>query len=88
MLVLFYIVPHLDIEFAVTSLMIFLVSTIAFMMISHQDPGFVKKKRRETMLFLYQTYQAEFVCPFCETRKPPKARHCPFCNRCVKVKCI
>ena len=58
------------------------------MMVSNRDPGFVKRKRKETMLFLYQTYQAEFVCPFCETRKPPKAKHCPYCNRCVKVNFI
>ena len=38
------------------------------------------------MLFLYQAFQAEFLCPFCECKKPPKARHCYYCNRCVRVK--
>ncbi|OMJ87156.1 hypothetical protein SteCoe_11155 [Stentor coeruleus] len=83
-LVILFVIPHLDIEFSIISLMIFLFSTITFMMVSHSNPGFVHFRRKETMVFLYQTYQAEFVCPFCETRKPPKARHCPYCNRCVK----
>ena len=87
-LVLLYIVPHLDVPFQIVSLFIFLFSTITFMMVSHSDPGFLKNNRKEPMLFLYQTYQAEFVCPFCEAKKPPKARHCPYCDRCVKVRAI
>lgn len=85
-LVLLYIIPHLDVSFQFVSLTIFLLSTISFMMVSHSDPGFLKYNKKESMLFLYQTYQAEFLCPFCETKKPPKARHCPYCNRCVKVR--
>lgn len=88
MVVLWFIVPHLESYLEVTSILIFLISTISFMMVSQSNPGYVKRGKNEGPLVLYDTFQPEFLCPFCMSKKPPRARHCFYCNRCVKVRII
>ena len=86
---LMFIVPHLESFLEVASILIFLISTISFMMVSQSNPGFLKKgKKNQSPLELYETFQPEFLCPFCMNKKPPRARHCFYCKKCVKVRFI
>ena len=57
-----------------------------FLITSCKNPGFVKKMAGYEFLQLLEIYKSDYICFYCESRKPYKARHCHKCNKCVRVK--
>ena len=58
---------------------------ISFVFICLKDPGFVKKLPGYDLMQLLEIYKSDYICFYCESRKPYKARHCHKCNKCVRV---
>jgi len=49
-------------------------------------PGYLYKKKGETILKLFEKgIDCSLICPECEIVKPLRSRHCDICNRCVGV---
>lgn len=60
-----------------------LLSVLFFAVVSLKDPGFVPKTD-VPLTELYETSKLEDVCPDCMSLRPPRARHCQSCSRCVR----
>lgn len=76
--------PHFAIELSIVSLIIFIVNFVLFLLVHQKDPGFVKQKRGQNIIKLYQTQHYDSICPFCEVQKKSTTFHCHHCERCVK----
>ena len=48
------------------------------------DPGYEKKKESVNFIKLYEKYHGDFVCAYCEVRRPSHIKHCQHCNKCVR----
>ena len=59
-----------------------LLSVTLFAIVSLIDPGFVPRST-VPLTTLYATSRMEDVCPDCMALRPPRARHCQCCSRCV-----
>lgn len=68
----------------VASISLIALSLTFFILSSCKDPGFIKKDRR-SLLTLADTYRSEYICSFCESKKPKDTRHCFSCEKCVEV---
>lgn len=79
------ILPNMNIICAIPSILLFLLTIIFFLISCCKNPGFTKNPKNYSLLALYETYRPEYVCPYCEKRKPKHARHCHYCKKCVKV---
>lgn len=80
-----YILPHMDIYILGTSIGLFFISGLGFLICASKDPGYTKNVKDASLIELYETYRHEYICVYCEIRKPRHARHCHYCKRCVKV---
>lgn len=60
-----------------------LLSVLFFAVVSLKDPGFVPKSTTP-LTELYAQARMEDVCPDCMSLRPPRARHCQSCSRCVR----
>jgi hypothetical protein len=69
--------------FAIISLVLFITSSISFIIASKKDPGYVIKNKEA--LLLYSKYKPDYICPYCICKKLKTTRHCQHCKRCVKV---
>ncbi|OMJ67621.1 hypothetical protein SteCoe_35170 [Stentor coeruleus] len=83
-LILIIIIPYLNEIFTFTSVGIFLITFLLFITVNCKDPGYTKNPKKLTLLTLLETYNTEFVCPYCEKRKTKNTRHCHYCQRCVQ----
>ena len=70
---------------ALPSVGLFLISMLAFFVACFKDPGYTKNPKRKTLMNYYEKYRGEYICAYCEVRKPRHTRHCHYCKRCVKV---
>lgn len=77
-------VPFVDEWLGFVSFAIFIVTFVCFIIPSRMDPGYVSKEGDKTLVDLYETYNGDFVCPYCEVKRPHSNKHCQHCNRCVK----
>lgn len=79
------VLPRMEFFLAAPSVGVFILSIIGFIMASCKDPGYTKNRGQISMAEYYDLYRSEYICVYCETRKPRHARHCHYCKRCVKV---
>jgi ankyrin repeat protein len=79
------IMPHLNKILSLSAASILILTGFAFIVVSNKDPGYTKNNKNLSLLTLYETYRSEYICAYCETRKPKFSRHCHYCERCVKV---
>lgn len=82
------ILPHMDLYILCASVGIFLLAVFGFFMVSFKNPGYTTNNKEISLISLYEKYRYEYICVYCESRKPKNARHCHHCRRCVKVKFI
>ena len=80
------VLSRMEFFLAAPSVGVFILSMIGFIMASCKDPGFTKNRGQISLAEYYDLYRSEYICVYCETRKPRHARHCHYCKRCVKVK--
>jgi ankyrin repeat protein len=66
------------------SIIFLFFSTFTFLYVIFKDPGYVEKSPDIPLIELYEKYNSEYVCPYCEVRKSKDVKHCQHCNRCVK----
>lgn len=52
--------------------------------VSTKDPGYVLKDSNVSLLDLYEKYNPDYVCPYCEVRRTQDVKHCQNCSKCVK----
>ncbi|CAG9316659.1 unnamed protein product [Blepharisma stoltei] len=83
-LIFMCIVPFVHIPVAASSFLIFMLTLITFAASSGIDPGYVKKDSEMSLVDLYEKYNGDFVCPYCEVKRPKSNKHCQHCNRCVQ----
>lgn len=80
------ILPRMEFIVAIPSVGLFAISIIGFFVACCKDPGYTKNRKNKSIVDYFEKYRGEYICPYCETRKPRHARHCHFCQRCVKVR--
>ncbi|OMJ83550.1 hypothetical protein SteCoe_15519 [Stentor coeruleus] len=78
------ILPHMDIYILYTSAGIFLLAVISFFIVSTKNPGYITINKEISLMCLYEKYRYEYICVYCEAKKPKNTRHCHYCRRCVK----
>jgi hypothetical protein len=79
------ILPRMDFIISIPSVGLFLISMLGFFIACCKDPGYTKNNKNKTIVDYFEKYRGEYVCPYCEIRKPRHARHCHYCQRCIKV---
>jgi Ankyrin repeats (3 copies) len=75
----------LDLTLWVSSTGVLTLAFLFFIVSCIKNPGYAAIDKSENLLGLYEKYRGEFVCPYCECKKPSLARHCHACQRCVIV---
>ena len=70
-----YIKPVCDILFSSTM--------ILWIICCLRNPGYIEKDHQLDFLELLDCFEANCLCPECETIRTPRSRHCNLCNRCV-----
>ena len=77
---LFFILEFQGVWFLILSSLEFLF----FFIVCFKNPGYMKKHHEHQLLELAQAVDCVQICPECVTRRPPRARHCQSCNKCVE----
>jgi len=49
------------------------------------NPGYIKNNNKEDLLNLLLNNDPHLVCPECAIVKPPRSKHCEYCNACISV---
>jgi hypothetical protein len=62
---------------------LFGITLVLHMYLWMSDPGFLKKDDSINYLEVLESVDTHCICPDCKLIKPPRARHCMKCNRCV-----
>jgi len=83
-LIFLFLFPDYPFEFGICSLLLFCLTLFFFISVSKKDPGFIQPNPDMGFLDLYEKYLPEYVCPYCEVKRPKHSRHCQHCNRCVR----
>lgn len=84
-LVLLFLVPSLWWCYGVCICVLCGVTFLLFEIVSNVNPGYIEPKPNRPLSYLYEKYNGDYVCSYCEVKRPGHARHCQHCNRCVKV---
>ena len=82
--ILIYLIPNIDSYYGIIFIIILLINFILFQIVSNMDPGYEVKKANISFMELYEKYQGDFVCAYCEIRRPRHIKHCQYCNKCVR----
>ena len=82
--ILIYLIPNIDSYYGIIFIIILLINFILFQIVSNMDPGYEVKKANISFMELYEKYHGDFVCAYCEIRRPGHIKHCQHCNRCVR----
>mmetsp|Transcript_28230 Transcript_28230/g.21102 ORF Transcript_28230/g.21102 Transcript_28230/m.21102 type:complete len:155 (+) Transcript_28230:1025-1489(+) len=56
-----------------------LLSLICWLM----DPGYIHQDEQLDFINLLEQFEANCLCPECNTIRTPRSRHCNICNRCI-----
>ena len=88
-LVFLFILPGTSQEYLYASIVLIVLNTLLYEFVSNINPGYVERDPTENLLvpctqFLYSKYNAESVCPTCQTKRHTSTRHCQHCNKCVR----
>ena len=83
-LIFLYLLPKLNLYFDAVFIFLFSINFILFQIVSNVDPGYAKVSRDSGYLELYEKYNGDFVCAYCEVKRPYHIKHCQHCNRCVR----
>ncbi len=79
------LLPHIWWVFGYITILICILTFFFFEAVSNINPGFIEPKPGRSLSYLYEKYNGDYVCSYCEVKRPGHARHCQHCNRCVKV---
>jgi len=61
------------------------VSAILMMIfLVNSNPGYITRPKGINLSYLYQTYKYSEICPDCVILRPPRSRHCHYCDKCVQ----
>ena len=52
--------------------------------VSNRNPGYAVKDPNIDLIELYEKYNPDYVCPYCEVRRTHDVKHCQNCSKCVK----
>ncbi|CAG9310721.1 unnamed protein product [Blepharisma stoltei] len=56
---------------------------IMLVIVSNINPGYLFKLKGDKLSRLYQDHNYNEICPDCIILRPPRSRHCHYCERCV-----
>ena len=79
------VLPRMAFFLAAPSVGLFFIASVGFVVASCKDPGFTRNDKKVDLAEFYEFYRSDYICVYCETRKPKYARHCHYCKKCVKV---
>lgn len=82
--VFLYLVPKIEFVYDLIFFALFVVNMVLFQIVSNVDPGYEKVNPKMGFLELYEKYNGDFVCAYCEVKRPYHIKHCQHCNRCVR----
>ena len=83
--ILTIVLPRLDYPLAYAAVGVFFMSLLSFFISTCKNPGYTNNNKNLKINELFDIYRGDYICAYCETRKPRHARHCHYCKRCVKV---
>jgi hypothetical protein len=83
-LLLLCVYPAMPGVYVLISLLLQAMVLGVFALVSKKDPGYVYKDPSKSLLYLYENYNADFICFYCEALRAPSTKHCQHCDRCVK----
>jgi hypothetical protein len=69
-----FMIPHVPVWGGMLAILISVVAILSFTFVSNKDPGYIKSKGK-SLFQLYEKYAGDFVCPYCEVKKPHWAKH-------------
>ena len=61
----------------------FVVANVFFLLAAFKEPGYVKSNPLVKFEKLVEKFDANSLCPACETIYSSDSRHCYICNRCI-----
>ena len=62
---------------------ILMVKVIAMIFMIFKDPGFIKIDKSDSLYKLSKQFDSYNICVLCVGERPPRAKHCQLCRRCV-----
>ena len=66
------------------SLVLMAATVGLFIAVNRINPGYLEKEGFG-LLEIIDVYRSEYICGYCEVKKPHGTRHCHICGKCVKV---
>mmetsp|Transcript_27218 Transcript_27218/g.48901 ORF Transcript_27218/g.48901 Transcript_27218/m.48901 type:complete len:91 (-) Transcript_27218:482-754(-) len=60
------------------------LSLLSFIIVSNKDPGYVNPIMKPKLVDLYETFNPDYVCFYCESLRTPSTKHCQYCQKCVR----
>lgn len=79
-----FVIPKIEFFFGIALIGLFVINFIMFEIASNKNPGYEEKDPKQSLLTLYERYNGDFVCTYCEVRRSYQIKHCQHCNRCVR----
>lgn len=83
-LIFLLIVPEIGQYYGLGFFALFFINYLLFQVVSNIDPGFETKHPDLSFIELYSKYNGDFVCAYCEIKRPYHIKHCQHCNKCVR----
>lgn len=83
-LIFLFLIPNLSPIYGIIFILLCVFNFILFQIVSNKDPGYEKKQQNIVLMDLYEKYSGDFVCAYCEVRRPNHIKHCQHCNKCVR----
>lgn len=83
-LILLFLVPNVNNYIGLVFIAFCVLNFVLFEIVSNIDPGYEKLNLNMRFMDLYEKYNGDFVCAYCEVRRPSHIKHCQHCNKCVR----